>query len=171
MKLRLVLTASTACALFASISLAATLKLKDGRTLVGEVKKLGNSYSILMSDGTRSIVPAAEIVSIDGKAIGDAPTASSDPGAGAAGAASAAKPAAPAGGNAFKLVKSKADRADAPIVAVQLWDDFIQKNPDSPDLAAAKSEREVWDKLYKDNAERVKGKWLGGKELKELKKK
>jgi S1-C subfamily serine protease len=163
MKLRLIWAASVACLLCASFSIAATIKLKDGRTLVGEVKKLGNSYSILMPDGTRSIVPIGEILTIDGKAPGaaaEAPTTSP-----ASRAPSAAT------GGAFKIAKSKADRADAPIVALQLWDDFIQKNPTSPDLEAAKAERAAWDKLYKDKSEKIKGKWVGGQELKDLKKK
>ena len=109
MKLRLILAASVAC-LCASLSIAATIKMKDGRTLVGEVKKLGNSYSILQADGTRSIVPAGEILSIDGKAPGAVESKPDAP--------AAATPSSANAGVAFKLAKSKADKADAPIVAL-----------------------------------------------------
>lgn len=153
---------------------ASTIQLRDGTTIVGDVRKVGNSYSIVKSDGTRVFIPAREIISIDGKEIeGGAPAAS--------GGTTATPPAdgdraSPALGNdaianAFKVTKSKADKTDTPIVAVQLWDAFIAKFPDSPLVADAKGEREKWDKLYQDKAEKVKGKWVGGEQLKELKKK
>lgn len=169
MKLRLFWAASVACVLFASLSIAATIKLKDGRVLVGEVKKIGNNYSILMPDGARQLVPVSQIATIDGKDPNA--SAAAGPSAGGTPAAPSKTPAAANAGNAFKIAKSKADRADAPIVALQVWDDFIQRNPTSPDLESAKAEREAWNKLYKDNAEKIKGKWVGGQELKDLKKK
>lgn len=175
-KQRAIVLALAVCVLFASIGLAAqTVVLKNGKTFTGELRKIGNNYRMVLPDGTAQLFPASEVVSIDGKPVGgDAPAAAGGGGAAAAAAGDGKAPtgAAPANaGAAFKTVKSKADRVDAPIAAVQLWEDFIESNPQSPDLEAAKAEKAIWDKLYKDNAERVKGKWLGGKELKELKKK
>jgi hypothetical protein len=136
-------------------------------------RKLGGSYSITMPDGTRAMVSASDIVSIDGKSLAEAGSTGVAAGAtGTEGASSSSSPPAASSGSAgFKVVKGKADKSEAPVVALQLWDDFIKNNAASPDLAAAKAEREAWDKLYKDNAERIKGKWVGGDELKELKKK
>ena len=167
-KLRAIVLALVLCVAFASLGLAAqTVILKNGKSYTGELRKLGGSYRMVLPDGTSHIIPAGEIVSIDGKPIGtDAPAAA------AAGATDPKTPAMNANaGAAFKGVKAKADKVDAPVAAVQLWEDFIAANPDSPDIELAKNEKGIWDKLYKDNAERVKGKWLGGKELKDLKKK
>ena len=181
MKLRLIWAASVACLCFASFSIAATIKLKDGRTLVGEVKKLGNSYSILMSDGNRSLVPVADILSIDGKSLGPngelqapspaAPTKTpTTPGAAATPpvASPTLKPDANSGA-AFAALKSKADRSEQVIIGMQLWEKWVDANPSSPDIAAAKAELATWTGYYKNKAEKIKGKWVSGDELKQLK--
>lgn len=167
MKPRSIALATILCVAFASLAFAATtVKLKSGKSYTGELKKLGNNYRMVMPDGTSQIIPVTEVVEIDGKPVGEAaapasPTASTKtPNATPANA-----------GAAFKAAKAKADRVDAPIAAVQIWEEFLDKNPAGPDADAAKLEKDNWDKLYKDNAERVKGKWIGGKDLKDLKKK
>lgn len=152
---------------------ASTIQMRDGTVVVGEVRKIGNSYQVVKTDGSRMFIPAGEILSVDGKPI--------EGGASATPPATGAKPG-PEGdrpgvtgtdavSNAFKLAKSKADKTDTPIVAVQIWDAFLTKHPDSPLAADAKKEREGWDKLYQDKAEKIRGKWVGGEDLKEIKKK
>ena len=163
MRARLFLTAALATGLCATLAFAATIKLRDGTTIVGQARKIGGSYSITLPDGSRQLMPASEVVAIDGKPVGDPPAASGD--------GPSEPSAANTGGASFRLTKSTADRADAPIVGLQVWEDFIEKNPDSPDIETAKAERESWEKLYKEKAERIRGKWLGGEELKDLKKK
>lgn len=169
LKLRPLLLASLLCITFASLAAASqTVVLKNGKTFTGELRKIGNNYRLVLPDGTAQLFPVTDVVTIDGKPVGgDAPATPAAPGAAKAPAAGVPGNASPA----FKTTKSKADRVDAPVAAVQLWEDYIEANPQSADLEAAKAEKATWDKLYKDNAERVKGKWLGGKELKDLKKK
>ncbi len=169
MKYRVAGLVAAACLAVAGLSLGASkIELRDGTVVVGEIRKIGNSYQIVKSDGSRMFLPVSEVLSIDGHAVAAPATAPTE----------ASK--SPAGQNAnagdvtasaFKVTKSKADKTDAPIVAVQLWDAFIEKYPNSPFIDDAKKEREGWDKLYKDKAERVNGKWVGGQELKDLKKK
>ena len=168
MNVRLLVSAALASAIAASLASAATLKLRDGTTLIGEVKKFGGSYSVVTPDGTRKLLPASDIASINGKPISDTSASGSEGSVGAS--ATIADPSANASAG-FRETKSKADRVDAPVIAVQLWEEFIQSNPKSADLDAAKAEKATWDKLYKDKAEKIKGKWVGGQELKDLKKK
>jgi tetratricopeptide (TPR) repeat protein len=70
--------------------------------------------------------------------------------------------------HAFLTVKSKADRVESPIIAVQLWEKYLDMNPPAADLDAAKTELAKWQKLDKDKAERINNKWVGGAEKKEL---
>src|SRR5439155_15449851 len=100
----------------------------------------------------------------------------SAPGAPIAPAAPAPKPAADASMKAtpipitssFAAVKSKADKAESPILAVSLWEKFIESNPSADELAAAKVELAKWQQLEKDKAEKINGKWVGGDEKKKL---
>jgi S1-C subfamily serine protease len=68
-------------------------------------------------------------------------------------------------------VKSKADRVESPIIAVQMWEKYLESSPTGADLESAKSELEKWKKLDKDKAEKINGKWIGGNDKKELMKK
>jgi S1-C subfamily serine protease len=152
---------------------ASTIQMRDGTTIVGELRKIGSggSYQVVKTDGSTVIVPAREIISIDGKPLEGGAASPAKPNTGATATTPAPAVGNDAIGQAFKLAKSKADKTETPIVAVQLWDAFIAKYPDSPLAADAKREREAWDKLYQDKAEKIRGKWVGGQELKDLKKK
>jgi S1-C subfamily serine protease len=176
-KLRIPLIALLGLFIFASVVMAASsrVELTDGTVLVGEVKQIGASYSITMPDGSKKLVSAKQIKTIDGKPIGGAPAAGS--GAAASGDKPAAGAGTPAGTSgtanasaAFTSTKSKADRCEQPITAVDLWQRFLKDFPDSPDVAKAKAELEVWQKRYEDKAELIKRQWVGGKDLEKLKK-
>ena len=163
--LRIAVAGIVGGAVLASVAAASTIKLKNGTTLVGEARKLGGSYSIVQTDGSRKMIPAAEIASIDDVPVGGGIATIDD-------AVPTTGPSVPQNVTAaFKAAKAKADHVDAPVIAVQVWEEFIAKHPSAADLVAAESEKAVWDKLYKDKAERIKNKWVGGKELVDLKKK
>jgi S1-C subfamily serine protease len=74
-------------------------------------------------------------------------------------------------GGAFANAKQKADKVEVPLAAVGIWQAFIDSNPNSPDLEAAKAELEKWKQLNKDQAEKINGKWVSGEERKKLLKK
>lgn len=173
MKYRIAGLVAAACLTVAGLSYGASkIELRDGTTVMGEIRKIGGSYQIVKTDGTRVFVPASEVLRIDGKDVAGGDTAA--PSTPAQPTQPGAKPITPvndASGNAFKVAKSKADKSEAPIVGVQLWDAFIEQYPNSSLIEDAKKEREVWDKLYKDKSEKVLGKWVGGQQLKDLKKK
>ena len=144
----------------AGIAQGATLKLKDGTTLEGDVKKLGGSYSVRLKDGTTKLVPASDVVSAEGV---DGPAA---PAVGSASAGSSAGKSA-----SFASVARSADRAETPLIAATLWQKYIDDNPAAPDLGQAKAELKKWQDMTAQGAEKIKGKWVSGEELKELKKK
>lgn len=156
-------------------ALADTVKLKDGTTLEGTVIKFGDSYRVKLADGTTKTVSASDVASIS---KGATPAASvspnvNSPGASQSPAVSKAAAPAPTPANAgssgnFTATKQRADSVDAPVLAVTIWEKFIESNPASTDAANAKTELEKWQKLQKDNAERINGKWVGGEERKKI---
>jgi S1-C subfamily serine protease len=160
-----------------AIAIADTVVLKDGTTVEGTVIKFGNQYRVKLADGQTKIITESSVKEIikggspkPGPTGGAAPTPpkSTDPVPGPSAAAAAAPKGASAG---FLATKAKADRVEAPIVAVSLWEKFIESKPSAADFQAANVELAKWQALQKDNAEKVNGKWIGGTERKDLLKK
>ena len=139
----------------AAPSAADTLTLADGSVLEGKTRTLGSSVSIKLPDGSVRLIPKDQITAVNGKPLGDGPAAADKPGGG--------------GGASFGEVKQKADRVDAPIVAVSLWERFL-KTPDlsAEDKAAAEAELAGWKALQDSGAEKIRGKWVGGEEREAL---
>ena len=142
------------------------LKLKDGTVLEGEVRRLGSSYTIKLPNGSLRLIAAKDVeeAEIDGGGDigGDKP---------ANGVANGPKAPAPAAELAqFNKVARAADRCDTPELAVGLWQQFIDDNPEGAKLAEAKTQLETWKERAKSGAERVKGRWVTGAEIKKLKK-
>jgi S1-C subfamily serine protease len=127
---------------------ADVVKLKNGTSVEGTVIKFGNQYRVKVADGTTKIINESDVVSVTKSG---APTA----------------PGAAVSGN-FNATKARADGVDAPILAVSIWEKFIDASPSATDLTAANAELEKWQKLEKDNAERINGKWIGGEERQKL---
>lgn len=163
MRWRLLIAALVFSLALTSFALAveSTIRLRDGTVLVGELKKYGSSYSIKLPDGMSKMIPASEVVEIDGKPVGD----DAVPSVGVPDV----KQAPVSGSSALETIKRKADKAEQVIVAMKLWDDWINANPTSADLEAAKAELAKWEDLYGQRAEKIRGKWLVGAELKEIK--
>lgn len=151
-----------------AIALADTVVLKDGTSVQGTIIKFGNQYRVKQADGTTKIIPEAEVKQIIKGGTGAAAGSGAAP---SAGKPPVTSPPTAAGGASFQATKSKADRVEAPIVAVSIWEKFIDSNAKSPDVPAAKLELEKWQKLQKESAEKINGKWIGGDERKELLKK
>jgi S1-C subfamily serine protease len=155
---------------------ADTLVLKDGTQLQGKVVPQADKYWIKTDTGESKMIPKAEVSEWKRGAAGSATPAAPTPAAPASPAgAPAASPTAGASAAAppsvaldFASTKSKADRVDAPLVAIGLWQNFIDGNPKSPDLATAKTELAKWQQLDKDHAEKINGKWVGGEDRKKL---
>lgn len=150
--------------LAATLLIAGTTKLtlKDGTVLEGEAKRLASGTISIKTSGGLKLVPAGQVEKIEGDLAG-----------GVAPGAPGGTPPVVTGkaGPNFNATKAKADRVDQPVLAVQIWDKFIEDNASSPDLTAAKAERAKWDALDKSKAMKIKGKWVGGDELKDFKKK
>ena len=55
----------------------------------------------------------------------------------------------------------------APILAVSLWEKYLDTKPNAQDTAAANAEMAKWKDLDKQHAEKINGKWIGGEEPQE----
>lgn len=156
-----VLLAVALIGLLALQSIGDTVKLKDGSSVEGTVIKFGREYRVRLADGTTRTIPEADVVTILKGSTADAPVAPA-PGV------TSPKPPPAAVSVSFTAAKQRADAVDAPILAVTLWEKWIDANPSAAELSAAQSELQKWQKLQKDNAERIKGKWVGGEERQKL---
>jgi tetratricopeptide (TPR) repeat protein len=163
---------------------ADTLTLTDGSTLEGKVVPQGEKYWIKDAAGQSRFIPKSQVKSWTKGSATAAPARPASP-ASPVSPDSPFSPAAPntasvvkgSGGTSasqpipnlsFAETKSRADRADAPLAAVSLWQAFIDNNENSPELPAARSELEKWKKLDADKAEKINGKWVGGEDRKKL---
>lgn len=142
-----------------SIASAEKIVLKDGTVLEGTVIKQGANYWVKTKDGKSRSVAAEDVASI-GSASATKPSSAHDdttPSSVKAGTSAA-----------FVSTKRKADGVETPVAAVAIWQEFIDNNADSPDLAAAKDEAARWQKMADDGAEKINGKWIGGDERKQI---
>lgn len=161
-RFRTIALAIVAVGLLSVLVLADTVKLKDGTTIEGRVIDQGDKVWVKLSDGTTRIINKSEIASIVKGDAGSVPTAGPATKPTQATAGSAAR------GTSFATTKSRAEKQDSPALAVSIWEKWIDANPQSPELATAKQELEKWNKLHKDEAEKINGKWVGGDEKKKL---
>jgi S1-C subfamily serine protease len=133
---------------------ASKLILKDGTELDGTVIRNGDGYWIRTADGNTQTIPDSDIASVqnDGDASNPpAPAPDADP-------ATAA----------FQTARRRAANVDSPLAAVEIWQQFLGKFPDSPDLNAAHQELDHWKQLADSSAEKVNGVWVGGNDLKKI---
>ena len=174
----------TAVLLAATAVRADRVTLNDGTVLDGTVIRQGDNYWVKTRDGQRKVVAAADVKSIqkgNGPAVPVNPGASSTPSvpkvkpgaaapkpaAGAAGDSDTETPAAPP--LDYAATEHKANAVDVPLAAVTLWQAFIDSKPkDKEQLAAAKEQLVKWKKLAETGAEKIKGKWVGGDERKQI---
>ena len=140
--------------LMVSTAGAAKLVLNDGTILEGTVIKTSDGYWIKLSDGTSKIIPNEDVQSYSEEASGDG-------GASSSGVADDVS-------EEYRMARGRADGAESALAAVSIWQEFIDKYPDSPDIATAKSELARWQKLADEGAERINGKWVGGDDRKKI---
>ena len=162
------IAAALASAVLTTAALAGKLTLNDGTVYEGAIKKLGTSYTIKLADGTVKLVTEADVASVD-----DPKLNATKPGAGTGAGAGSAATAAPADtGGDFARAKNSAGHCDTPLLAVTVWQKFIDdhaKNPSrAADVDAAKKELKRWQDMAAGGAERIKGKWVTGDDLKKL---
>lgn len=127
------------------VCLADTVVLKNGTSIEGAVIKFGTEYRVKLADGTTKVIPESDVTRVTKGPAG-----------------------APVGSSNFNATKTRADAVDAPVLAVTIWEKFIESNPSPSDLTAAKVELDKWQKLNNDKAERINGKWVGGEDRKKL---
>lgn len=140
------------------------LTLNDGTTIEGRVIPQGDRYWVKPTGGESKFIPKSQVKQWTQSTVPTpaAPTAPKSP------TADATTPAKPTVALDFATTKSRADRVDAPLAAVALWQSYIDANPTAADLPQAKTELDRWKQLDKDEAEKINGKWVGGEERKKL---
>ena len=127
---------------------ASKLILKDGTTLEGTVIPNGDEYWVKLSDGTTKTVAASEVQQM----IADAPAGQTAPGTTDISET-----------GAFRNARLRASSATSALAAVAIWQEFIDKYPDSTNIADAKTELAHWQDLAGTGAEKINGKWVGGR--------
>ena len=85
---------------------------------------------------------------------------------------SAASPGSPAplddSSQAYRQARDHADEADSAASAVAGWQQFVDKYPDSQDIATARQELDRWKKLASEDAEKINGVWVGGDDRRKI---
>ena len=152
--------------------MAGKLTLKDGTVYEGTIKKLGSSYTVKLADGTMKLVSGSEVAGIDDPTLAAPPAGTSTAGTAGGTPTAGGKPGVvtPGGGADFDRTARQADRVDTPLVAVTLWQKFVDTHPSAADQEAGKKELTKWQDWSKKGAERVNGKWVVGDDLKKLRK-
>ncbi|MEM8875764.1 MAG: trypsin-like peptidase domain-containing protein [Planctomycetota bacterium] len=135
-----------------SYALAGTITLKDGTVLEGDVKKVGSSYTIKTTDGDFKMVSGDDVESVTG-VEGLTPGKGKD---------------APAAGTDLQQLLERSERIDTAVRGSAMWQTWIDKNPDHPELEKAQEQLEIWRGRVDEDAEKINGKWIGGEELEDL---
>jgi S1-C subfamily serine protease len=138
-----------------STALAAKITLKDGTVLEGTAIKTADGYWVKLSDGSTKTVASEDIQSVSNDS-----DATANPGAPDVGTDGASQ--------AFRTASNGATEAESSLAAVSIWQQFVDKYPDSPDIATAKQELDRWKKLAADGAEKINGVWIGGEDRKRI---
>lgn len=142
--------------------LAGKITLNDGTVIEGEIKKTGGSYTVKTKDGALKLISAKDVASVDDGSA--APGAGSTTTGGAA-----AKPAAPGEvSDDYVKARTAADRSEQPLLATTIWQKYIDEHPGAADLDRAKDELKKWQEMVDKGAEKIKGKWVVGDDLKKL---
>ncbi|HXE51688.1 MAG TPA: tetratricopeptide repeat protein, partial [Tepidisphaeraceae bacterium] len=126
--------------------------LKDGTVLEGTALKEPNGYWFKGVDGQRRHLTDDEVASVE-----KGPVTSSSGGA---------TPHHYAG--SLASTKARAEDCDTPVAGVAIWQEYIDSKPTGDDLKVAQEELAKWKKLQSDNAEKIKGRWVGGQEREDI---
>jgi S1-C subfamily serine protease len=138
----------------AALAMADKVTPKDGTVIEGTAIKSGSTYWIKGADGKRRQIEEADVASVE-KGTGVS-----------SGSASAGAPATPHFSGTIESVRSRAEQSTTPVAAVSIWREFMDSKPGPDDLKVAKGELEKWKALEEGHAEKIKGRWVSGAELK-----
>ena len=149
------LLASIALALITAAVMADRITLKNGQVLEGTAIKSSDGYWFKGADGQRRLIPDSDIASVDKGASGT----SAIPGTPGA---------SPRMVGSIDSVRARAEEATTPVAAVSIWQEYIDSKPPAEELKTAKGELEKWKALEESKAQKIKGRWVGGEELKSI---
>jgi len=150
----------------ASSAYADRVKLKNGKVVEGVVIKQSSGYWVKATDGQTYKFEDSEVASVEqGPVVKPGTPAAPTPGVAAKPGTPGAKPTVVV---SFSATRAKCATIDSAVAAVALWQQFIDNSPGSPDLPVAKEELAKWKQLADTGAEKIKGRWVGGEERKQL---
>lgn len=129
--------------------------LIDGTVLEGKTIRESDGFWFKGADGQTRHLDGTEVASVE---------KSAPPGIPAPGPSDSA----PHASGSLLVTRSKAEAVDKPVAAIALWQQFINTNPPADDLKVANAELDRWTKLQQQGAERIKGRWVVGDDLKKL---
>ena len=152
----LVLLVLTLCAARVSTASAAKLVLHDGTVLEGTIITTADGYWIKFADGSTKIVSKDDVQSYS-----DDSNPQNSSGSGTDIATDDAS-------QAFRRARSQAEGAESAMAGVAVWQTYVDKYPQSPEIDQAKAELDRWKKLANDGAERINGVWVGGEDRKKI---
>lgn len=135
----------------AALVTADKVTLKDGTVLEGTALKEPNGYWFKGVDGQRRHLTDDEVAGVEKGPIGSTPGSGVHRYVGSIGS-----------------VKQRADDVDTPVAGVAIWQEYIDSKPSGADLKFAQDELAKWKKLQADGAEKIKGRWVGGEERKDI---
>ena len=151
---------------------SAEVTMTDGTVYQGTVEPIGggNYVKIALEGGGVKMTAASNIATVDGQPYG---TPAAGVPADAGGGQLNEVPGEPRTGfgEDYKRISERTERIDEPVKGVDMWERFLSRKDISPaEREAAEQELAKWKTLYQDGAERIRGTWVGGDELKDLKK-
>ncbi|MDP9172259.1 MAG: trypsin-like peptidase domain-containing protein [Planctomycetota bacterium] len=136
----------------------AKLVLNDGTIVEGTITRQGDDYTVKAADGTTQTVSAGDVKSFE---FDPAPSSDSSSTDSSDSTKAETTP-------AFRAAKNRANDVEAALAAVAIWQEFVDKNPDSTDLPLAQEELKRWKTLANQSAEKINGKWIGGADRKKI---
>ncbi len=137
--------------------------LKSGTVLEGTVIKQSSTYWVKTPSGESRQIPESEVASVEPGSHGSSAASPAAPAATARGAA-AAVPA-----PTYSFTTAKANSVDSALAAVTLWQKYVDSAaPTDTNLPAGQKELARWKALAESNAEKIKGRWVGGDERKAI---
>jgi Tfp pilus assembly protein PilF len=145
MKARLV--AFSLC--LATFATADTVRLKDGTTLQGDVKRGDDGWVVYTADGKARYVAPDQVQSIDLAAGASTQTSSADQGQ-------------------FDSLRRSVDLSSDPAQAVNRYRSFVDRNPNPALDAQARKELAVWQDRLDKRMVKVGGQWVTSQEADRL---
>ena len=124
--------------MLASAAMGDVVRLKDGSSVEGEIKRAGDAYLVTAADGKITRVPAETVAGIDVKPVNSADAAMSR----------------------LQSLRHAAENMTDIKQVIERFQNFIDQNPGTPAADRAKSEMQVWQERQAKGLVKAGDKWV-----------